>query len=140
MNNKPKHFKIFKIVGCIGLALAIIGLILTFTGFGNFENNNFMIGAFLFAIGFMMTFVGFINGFSPEIAKMQTQSKKYIQQENKEDLTNIASTTADITKEAVTTTAQAIKQGLAEEKMFCKHCGAQIDIDSVFCNKCGKEQ
>ena len=25
-------------------------------------------------------------------------------------------------------------------KVYCKYCGAEIDADSKFCNKCGKEQ
>lgn len=24
--------------------------------------------------------------------------------------------------------------------MYCKHCGTQIDDDSIYCNKCGKQQ
>ncbi len=24
-----------------------------------------------------------------------------------------------------------------EEKKFCSHCGAEIDVDSSFCPKCG---
>jgi hypothetical protein len=58
---------------------------------------------------------------------------------NKEDLKDIASTAVEITSEAITKTATAIKTGL-DDKMFCKHCGEKIDSDSKFCNKCGKEQ
>ena len=36
---------------------------------------------------------------------------------------------------------QGIKEGLSEnETVYCKHCGAQIDADSSFCKKCGKQQ
>ena len=29
---------------------------------------------------------------------------------------------------------------MTEGKMYCKHCGAEIDADSKFCNHCGQEQ
>ena len=59
--------------------------------------------------------------------------------EKKGDLTDIADTGADIASGAIKKTVKAIKEGLKDTK-FCKHCGAEIDANSVFCNKCGKEQ
>jgi phosphate/sulfate permease len=65
---------------------------------------------------------------------------KYIQKENQNDLKEIVNTTADIAKDAVTTTTKAVAHGITnEETMFCKHCGAKIDVDSKFCKSCGKE-
>ena len=81
-----------------------------------------------------------VAGFRPEIAKMSIESKKYIQQQNQQSLTDIADTNAEIYDDAITHTAGAIKKGLTEDKMYCKHCGAMIDSDSKFCSKCGKEQ
>lgn len=137
-NNKPKHFMVFKIVGFIGITLAIIGFVLTFVGFGDFESNNFMIGGFMAAFGLFIGISCLMIGFRPEITKMSAKSAKYIQQENKEDFREIASNTADIASEAITKTTTAIKKGLGD-KIFCKHCGEKIDSDSKFCNKCGKE-
>ena len=139
MNNKPKHFIIFKIIGLIGIILAIIGFVLTFVGFGDFESNNFMIGGFLTIFGMFIGIPCLIIGFRPEITKMSAKSAKYIQQENKEDFRDIASNTAEIASEAITKTTTAIKKGL-DDKIFCKYCGEKIDSDSKFCNKCGKEQ
>ena len=139
MNNKPKHFIIFKIIGLIGIILAIIGFVLTFVGFGDFESNNFMIGGFLSTFGLFIGISCLMIGFRPEITKMSAKSAKYIQQENKEDFRDIASNTAEIASEAITKTTTAIKKGL-DDKIFCKYCGEKIDSDSKFCNKCGKEQ
>ena len=139
MNNKPKHFIIFKIIGFIGIILAIIGFILTFVGFGDFESNNFMIGAFVATFGLFIGISCLIIGFHPEITKMSTKSAKYIQQENKEDLKDIANNTAKIASEAITKTTTAINKGF-DDKIFCKYCGEKINSDSKFCNKCGKEQ
>lgn len=139
MNNKPKHFIIFKIIGLIGIILAIIGFVLTFVGFGDFESNNFMIGGFLTTFGLFIGISCLIIGFRPEITKMSAKSAKYIQQENKEDFRDIASNTAEIASEAISKTTTAIKKGL-DDKIFCKYCGEKIDSDSKFCNKCGKEQ
>jgi len=108
-NNKPKHFMIFKCVGFLGIILAFIGFILTITGFGDFESNNFMIGGFMVTFGLFIGISGLIIGFRPEITKMATKSARYIQQENKEDFIDIATNTADITSEAITKTTKAIK-------------------------------
>ena len=35
--------------------------------------------------------------------------------------------------------AQSVSVG-NRDKAYCKECGAQIDADSKFCNKCGKQQ
>ena len=57
----------------------------------------------------------------------------------KEDLKDIVSTSAEIHKDAITSTAKAVKEGL-KDTMFCKHCGNEIDVDSKYCRFCGKEQ
>lgn len=138
-NKKPIHFLVLKIVGFIGVCVAITGIVLTIKGFGDFESDNFMIGGFVSVFGIFVGLSGLVAGFRPEITKMITKSNRYIQQENKEDLSDIASTSAEIAKDAVTTTTRAIKEGLSGENVYCKHCGASIDADSKFCNKCGKE-
>lgn len=138
-NRKPGHLAALKVIGFVAIAVAIVGFVLSFTGFGNFENNNFMIGGFLATFGLFIGIVCLVIGFKPEISKMSSKTTKYIQEENKDTLTDIASTSADINSEAITKTARAIKNGL-KDTMFCKHCGAEIDRDSKFCNECGKEQ
>ena len=97
-----------------------------------------MIGGLLAVIGTMATSLGIVIGFGPEIAKARVKTARYIQEENKDDLTAIASNSAEITKDAVTTTADAIREGMQATK-YCKHCGAQIDADAKFCTACGKE-
>ena len=139
-DQKPKHFLIFKIIGFIGVVIGIIGIILLFLGVNN-SDNTFMIGGFVVCFGMFIGIGGLVIGFRPEISKLSTKSKKYIVNDNKDDLTDIANTSADIVDGAITQTARAVKKGLTQkESMFCKYCGAQIDSDSKFCNKCGKEQ
>lgn len=139
MNNQPRHFLIFKIMGVVGIIVAVTGIILTIIGFGDFESNNFMIGGFLTVIGIMLSGFGIMIGFVPEIAKARTKIIRYIQEENKEDLSAIASNSAELMSDAVVTTASAFASGM-KKTMFCKHCGARIDSDSRFCSSCGKEQ
>ena len=122
----------------IGVITAVVGIVLAISGFGDFETNNFMIGGLLTVIGMMATAIGIMIGFGPEIAKARVQTARYIQEETKDDLTAIASNSAEITKDAVTTTAEAIREGM-EIKKYCKHCGAKIDSDAKFCTACGKE-
>ena len=135
---KPILFLILKILAALFLCVAITGIVFTITGFGDFESNNFMIGGFLTVFGMMATAIGIMIGFGPEIAKARVQTARYIQEETKDDLTAIASNSAEITKDAVTTTAEAIREGM-EIKKYCKHCGAKIDSDAKFCTVCGKE-
>ena len=136
--NRPRHFWIFKIIGVIGAVATVTGIVLTVTGFGDFESNNFMIGSFVAVIGVMMTAFGIAIGFGPEIAKARAKTLRYIQEENKDDLTAIANNSAEIMSDAVSKTANAIANGV-QKTMFCKHCGARIDADSTFCSRCGKE-
>ena len=137
--NKPTHFWIFKIIGIIGVVTMVTGIVLAIAGFEDFESNNYMIGCFSAVLGVIMTAVGITIGFSPEIAKARAKTIRYIQEENKEDLTAIASNNAEIMSDAISKTAGAVSNGV-QKTMFCKHCGAKIDFDSKFCSSCGKEQ
>ena len=98
-----------------------------------------MIGGFLAAVGLFMGVSCSVVGFGPEIARLKAKSARYIQEESKDDLTAIASNTADIMADAVKTTASAASEGMRATK-FCKHCGEKIDADAKFCPSCGKEQ
>ena len=61
--------------------------------------------------------------------------------ENEDDIRHVVSKSADMSKDAITTTTRAIKKGLTEDdSIYCKHCGKKIDADSKFCSICGKEQ
>lgn len=82
--------------------------------------------------------------FSPKlrgkIMSNQIKATKYMVDESKNDIKDITTNMANATKESVTITTRAIKKGLTQDTMYCKHCGSEIDIDSKFCKKCGKEQ
>ena len=142
-NKKPTLFLILKILAGVFLCVAIAGIVLVILGFGDFESNNFLIGGFITGFGVFLTFTCAAIGFSPEMAKLSVKTTKYIQQANKEDMKDIASTSAEIQSDAVKTMANAVKEGFTgetETTKFCKHCGAKIDEDSRFCKECGKEQ
>lgn len=69
------------------------------------------------------------------------KTAKGVLDENEEDIRHVVGKTADISKDAITTTTRAIKKGLTEEEsVYCKHCGESIDSDSTFCKSCGKKQ
>ena len=138
MQKQPKHFLVFKIIGIFGVVVAVIGFLNIITGFGDFSTNNFFAGMFMLPIGSFIGFSCLMIGFRPEISKIATKTAKYIQEENKEDLKDIVSTSAEITSEAITTTAKAVKKGF-RGTMFCKFCGKEIDEDSKFCRHCGEE-
>ena len=137
MNQKPMHFLVFKIVGFVFLAVTVVGIAFVLTGFGDFSSNKFMIGGLMTTFGLFGAACGLMIGFSPELSKMRTKSAKYIQSENKEDLRDLARTSAEIASDAVQTISKAAREGLCD-KIFCKHCGKEIDADSNFCSHCGK--
>ena len=137
--SKPKHLIVLKIAGFIGIIVAIVGGVLSFKGFGDFESNNFMIGGIMTSVGLFAGIFCLIFGFRPEIAKIGTKTAKYIQNQNKEDLKEMSTTSAEIKEEAVTKTVKAVKKGLQDSK-FCKECGKEIDSDAKFCEHCGTKQ
>lgn len=138
-NKRPTYLLILKVVGFIGIFVAIVGFVLAYKGFGDFEHNYFMLGGVMSSLGVFVGVSCLVLGFRPEMMRLATKTAKYIQEENKEDLTDIADTGAEIMSGAVKKTAKAVKDGLKGTK-FCKYCGAEIDEDSIFCSKCGKEQ
>ena len=138
MNKKPIIFLIFKILGFIGVAMFVFGIIQLVSGFGEFEDNSFVIWMFMMPFGLFLGSMGIVIGFRPEITKQSIKANKYFQDGNKEELKEIMSTAAKINSEAVTITAQAVQEGL-KETMYCKYCGQKIDVDSQFCKHCGQK-
>ena len=138
MKKKPILFLILKIVGLVGIVLFIIGIIKLITGFGNFEDNSYLIGMFLMPLGVFLGVSGLVFGFRPEITKHSIKTARYIQEENKEELSELMTTTAQINSEAVTIAAKAVHEGLGET-IYCKYCGSKIDKDSEYCKYCGKK-
>lgn len=67
------------------------------------------------------------------------KSKKKIIDNNYDDLQEIVKSSADISKDAIKTTVEAIRESMVD-RIYCKWCGAIIDEDSKFCKVCGKKQ
>lgn len=141
-NKKPKIYGSLKIVAPIVLVIGILLIVLAVTvfrqPFGEFTQPNFAI----LIIGAMFATFSipcFVVAFFPEIQKMQLKTMQYVQKENEDVLKNLANTQADINKQAVKTTAIAIKSELKNSK-YCSECGEKIEEDSKFCNHCGKKQ
>lgn len=147
MKNKEKGNvkipKIFVVLMAIGPILLAAGIALIIAGVtGNFDN----MAAFM-APGMVVCFCGLVCcmfGFMPLIQKAQIKATGYVVNQNKEELKDIADTRAYIANDAAhkisKSVASGVKEGLQNEKKFCKHCGAEIDTDSVYCNMCGGKQ
>ncbi len=73
-------------------------------------------------------------------ADIGINAEKEILDNNEETMKDNATRKANISKEGIEITANAIKEGLSKNKIYCKHCGKLIDEDSRFCKSCGKEQ
>lgn len=145
---KEKLPKIYLVLKILGIILCLAGLALLITSFcvdDSFSEMEKSVG-FMFGgmVGLMIGIIMMSIGFTPNMQKLMIKTQKHIINENREDLKDIANTQADVSKGAVKTVAGAVKEGMTEEvveeKMFCKHCGKEIDKDSKFCQYCGKEQ
>lgn len=101
----------------------------------------FIIVPIFIAAGFIFTFAMI---FSPKLrGKMmskQIKAAKYMLDETEEDLKDMSTRGANISKEGIEITTRAIKDGLTKERKYCKYCGEAIDEDSKYCKKCGERQ
>ncbi|MBR6800558.1 MAG: hypothetical protein IKM61_02260 [Eubacteriaceae bacterium] len=77
--------------------------------------------------------------FRGKMMSRDIRAKKYMMEESRDDMKDIADMSADAGKEAITTVVRAVKDGISEDKIFCKYCGGEIDSDSIFCKHCGKD-
>lgn len=73
-----------------------------------------------------------IEGMAPTMEKMAPTIGKMSRA--------IATETAPVYGMMAKEVAKGIKEGLAEEKVICNKCGAQIDNGAKYCDKCGKKQ
>ena len=137
-NKEPKHLKVCRILGFTFIVLAVALIVM-----GAIAISASKVGIAMLIPGMFFLFFSapcLFVGFSAKIQKAQIATQKYIQGETKEDLTEMAGTTADIVSPAVKKISKAVKDGVKNETMFCKHCGVEIDTDSTFCKSCGKKQ
>lgn len=139
---EPKHLKVLRVLGflflVVGIVLIVLGAVVFREDFAGDTIPNFKI----MIPGIMLTFISIsllFMGFSARIQKLMIKQARYMQDQNKETLSDMASAQADIGSEAITKVAKSVKEGLEDHK-FCKYCGAEIDADSKFCPYCGKEQ
>ena len=70
----------------------------------------------------------------------QIKVTKYMLEKNEEDLRDLAAKGANIAKDGVKITSGAVNDGFSSWDNYCKHCGAVIDADSIYCKKCGRKQ
>lgn len=71
---------------------------------------------------------------------VEVNAEKEILDNNEEIMKNNVTRKANINKEGIEITAKAIKEGLTNNKVYCKYCGKLIDSDSKYCKVCGREK
>lgn len=71
---------------------------------------------------------------------VEVNTEKEILDNNEEIMKDNVTRKANINKEGIEITAKAIKEGLTNNKVYCKYCGKLIDSDSKYCKVCGREQ
>lgn len=80
-----------------------------------------------------------IQNIATTMGDISINSTKSIIDNNEDSLKDIVEKGSDLSSVVVEKTARAIKKGLTENSIYCKHCGKTIDADSKFCKSCGKE-
>ena len=71
---------------------------------------------------------------------VEVNAEKEILDNNEEIMKDNVTRKANINKEGIEITAKAIKEGLTNNKVYCKYCGKLIDSDSKYCKVCGRTQ
>ena len=90
---------------------------------------------------FIFTFLLMINPkLRGKMMSRQIKAAKYMMDESEQDLKELATKSANIAKDGVKITSGAVKDGFSSWDNYCKHCGAMIDADSIYCKKCGRRQ
>lgn len=74
------------------------------------------------------------------MGNVAVQTKKHILDQNEDTLKDMATREANISKEGISVTAKAIKDGLTNEETHCQYCQKPIKAGSKYCSYCGKEQ
>lgn len=75
------------------------------------------------------------------------KTERSVMENYEDDLRYTSDAKADIEASAIRKKAKAFKEGFGEFNTtskeplkYCKYCGAEIDLDSIYCNKCGEKQ
>lgn len=111
----------------------------------------FIIVPIFIGITFLFTIIMIVSPKARgKMMSRQIKAAKYMLDESEEDLRNMATKSANISKEGISITTKAIKDGFTDNGFdstsssnygyYCKSCGEPIDIDSIYCKKCGKKQ
>ena len=149
MDKKTQEPKMFLILRFVALGLFVVGvtlIVLACTVLSTEEWHGTEPSFGCLIPGVIMVFFSIpclMISLTPVFHKVSVKTAKYLQESNREDLEDIATTSAEIGSEATTITAKAMATGLKEgfkDTKFCKHCGATIDRDSKFCSECGGQQ
>lgn len=135
---EPKYFKVSRVLGFCFIPVAILGIVFLAVGFGG-NTSLFVLGSIFTSLGLFLTIAFLMFGFLPKISKANVKLSRYIQQENRADLTDISTAQADIQSEGFKKAARAVKEGLKDVK-YCQECGTEIDENANFCSKCGAKQ
>lgn len=146
--NEEKYQKTKKMlitIGCISIAVAIILLIICLNievpgkleeGWYEAETRKSAFGMLSFVFGIIIPLAMFGTAYGRNISAFNAQQTIPVTQETIEKMApSIGKVGGAIAKEV----GDTIKES-NENQIYCKHCGSQIDEDSKFCKKCGKEQ
>ncbi len=121
-----------KKTGLIGFIICIAGALGAFIGLGSEE-----IGAGM-GVGFTLLLLGIIlvvPAVSP-VKRFRKKAVKFLARSGVQMPNQVRPVAGTVPPQQVSAPAQA---GPAVGKKFCSYCGSSINIDAVFCEKCGRK-
>lgn len=87
----------------------------------------------IFIITFLLMISPKLRG---KMMSRQIKTVKYMLDESQDDLREMANKA----KEGMKGFSSSTNDEFSSWDNYCKHCGAMIDADSVYCKKCGRKQ
>jgi len=151
MKDKTTRFLVLKIIGCVGILIAIAGIIMFIINLGGeFNAGLFIAGLLMMVLGILSGVPCLFFGFLPRLLAARVATMQQLQQQNIHIIKELSQAAAEASANmqaaanapssiASTPREEPAPVDTAMDKMYCKHCGAQIDSDSKFCKACGKE-
>lgn len=150
MKENAKRNLVLMIIGGVGIAIAVAGIIMYIVNLGGeFSTGLFIAGLLMMVLGILSGVPCLFFAFLPRLLEARVESMQRLQQQNIHIIKEIsaAASQASADMHAATSTPDSSDNTVTEEsvsennveKMYCKYCGVQIDLDSKFCKSCGKE-
>lgn len=147
MENKSIRFLALKIIGSVAIAIEIAGIIMLIVNlFGDSSTGLLVASLIMIAFGILCGVPCLFIGFWPQFLALKNVAMQQIQDHDMYMMNELSAASAQASASTSSSsndynkkTTQKTSSENIGKKIYCKHCGAEIDDDSKFCAVCSKE-